>query len=64
MNISVFEGKTIKSIKYDYSVEIEFTDGTTLDISSRYEGGIEIYTEMEQTFTEKRKTLVELDRTK
>lgn len=62
MKIKHFTGKTICDITYDYGMHIVFTDGSVLDIASRYEGGLEVTSMIEETVTEKRNKYIELDR--
>lgn len=62
MKIKYFAGKTIEDIVYDYGMHIVFTDGSVLDIASRYEGGLEVTSVIEETVTEKRNKYIELDR--
>lgn len=55
-------GKTIQSITYNYGMYIVFTDGTALSIDSRYEGGLECFTEIVKEIKEKRRVVEYIDR--
>ena len=62
MKIEEFVGKTIKTIGYSYGIHIEFTDGSELLIDSRYQGGLNVHTLIEETVTEKRSRYIEVDK--
>jgi hypothetical protein len=55
-----FEGKTVAKVEAGYGFRITFTDGTSIEVSSRYEGGVDIEIEIEETVEITRKRTVTL----